>query len=136
MTTERTREIVEAYAANHDPGHLAEEAVFIDMVTGQRYEGREAIGEMLHYVYRVAFDAHAEVDRLIVGQGWAALEGVFVGTHTGPFAGIEATGREVRVPLAVTYDVGEAGITEGRIYLQSAVMMQQLGEIEAEAAAP
>lgn len=106
---------------------VLEEAVFIDTASGQRHEGREAIGEMLNYVYHVAFDARAEEPRLLVGEGTAALEAVFVGTHIGEFAGIPATGREVRVPLCVVYDVAEDGITEGRIYMQAAVMMQPLG---------
>ncbi len=127
MTVERTRAVLEAYAAEHDPQYLAEDAVFIDLAFGQRYEGREAIGEMLHYIYHVAFDARAEDARLIVGEGAAALEALFVGTHTGEFAGVPATGHEVRVPLVVLYEVGEDGITEGRIYLQAATMMQQLG---------
>ncbi len=127
MTTERTREIMEAYAASHDPSYVAEDAVFIDTASGQRHEGREAIAAMLDHVYHVAFNARAEGSRLIVGEGKAALEGTFAGTHTGEFAGIPATGREVRVPLCVTYDVAEEGITEARVYMQAAVMMQQLG---------
>ena len=127
MTVERTRAILEAYAAEHDPQYLAEDAVFTDLASGHRYEGREAIGEMLHHIYHVAFDARAEDARLIVGEGTAALEAMFVGTHVGEFAGVPPTGREVRVPLAVLYEVGEDGITEGRIYLQTATMMEQLG---------
>src|SRR5690606_29461879 len=134
MTVERTREIMEAYAASHDSRYVTEDAVFIDMATGQRHEGREAIDHMLHYVYHVAFDAHVEDARVMIGEGTAAVEAVFVGKHIGDFAGVPATGREVRVPLAVLYDVSEEGITEGRIYLQAAVMMQQLGA--AESAAP
>lgn len=129
MTLERTREIMEAYAASHDPSYVAEDAVFIDTASGQRHEGRDAIAEMLDYVYHVAFDARAEDSRLIVGEGKAALEGTFVGTHTGEFAGIPATGRQVRVPLCVAYDVAEEGITEARVYMQAAVMMRQLGAV-------
>ncbi len=127
ITLEQTRAIVEAYAADHDPSYLAEDAVFIDIATGQRYEGREAIGQMLHYIYQVAFDARAEDARTFIGEGAAAIEAMFVGTHTGDFAGVAATGRDVRVPLVVIYDVNEDGITEGRIYLQAATMMRQLG---------
>lgn len=133
MTIESTRGIMEAYAANHDPQYLAENAVFIDTASGQRHEGREAIGAMLNHVYHVAFNARAENPRLIIGEGEAVLEATFVGTHTGEFAGIPATGREVRVPLAVLYKVGPDGITEGRIYMQAAVMMQQLGATAAAA---
>lgn len=130
MTTEQTRSIIEPYAQSHDPRYVAEDAVFIDTASGQRHEGRDAIAAMLHGIYHVAFDARAEDTRLVVGEGKAALEATFVGRHTGAFAGLPATGREVRVPLCVTYDVAEDGIKEARIYLQAAVMMQQLGAVE------
>lgn len=127
MTVEETRTLVEPYLQHHDASRLAPDVVFHDMSTGDRYEGREGVGQMLHVIYHVAFDARAETHRLIVGAGAAAVEGDFVGRHTGEFAGIPATGREVRVPLCVTYAVAERGITEGRVYMPVNVMMAQLG---------
>lgn len=134
MTIEQTRALIAPYVHSHDPQYLAEDAVFIDTASGQRYEGRDAVAEMLHWVYHVAFDARAEDLKLIVGEGTAAVEGVFVGRHVGEFAGIPATGRTVRVPLCVTYDVAEDGVKEARIYMQGTVMMVQLGVAEAEPA--
>ena len=127
MTIEQTRAHVEPYLRDHDASLLAPDVVFIDMSSGARHEGRDAVGGMLHYIYHVAFDAHAETRSLIIGEGLAAIEGDFVGRHIGEFAGIPATGREVRVPLCVAYVVGEQGITEGRVYMAGNVMMQQLG---------
>jgi predicted ester cyclase len=134
MTIEQTRALIEPYVHSHDPQYLAGDAVFIDTATGQRYEGRDAVAEMLHWIYHVAFDARAEHLHLIVGEGTAAVEGVFVGQHIGEFAGMPATGRTVRVPLCVMYDVAEDGVKEARIYLQAAVMMYQLGITEPEPA--
>ena len=96
------------------------------MGTGERHEGREAIGEMLNWIYHVAFDALAADPRLIIGEGKATLEATFTGTHTGEFAGIQATGKEVSAPLCVTYEVSESGITEARVSMLTSVMMQQL----------
>jgi hypothetical protein len=127
MTVEQTRAIMEPYAASHDPQYLTDDAVFIHMATGERHEGREAVGRMLNYVYHEAFDAHAEPLALSVGEGTATLEATFVGRHIGTFAGIEATGREVRVPLAVTYEVTPEGISGARIYMAMSVMFAQLG---------
>ena len=127
MTLEQTRAIMEPYAASHDPRYLADDAVFTHMGTGERHEGREAIGAMLRWIYHEAFEARAEDPRLSIGEGKATLEATFTGTHTGEFAGIPATGREVRVPLCVTYEVAEDGIKEARVYLLAGVMMQQLG---------
>jgi predicted ester cyclase len=50
-----------------------------------------------------------------------------VGKHIGTFAGVEATGRQVRVPLCVVYDVKEGRIVRGRVYLEAPVLMKQLG---------
>ena len=73
------------------------------------------------------FDATAETTNIIFADGQVALEGYVVGTHTGEFAGIPATGREIRVPIAVLYDVEEEKIKRARIYFEVPVLMQQLG---------
>jgi predicted ester cyclase len=43
------------------------------------------------------------------------LEADFVGTHTGEFAGIAATGASLRVPYSVFYVVTDAGLTALRL---------------------
>lgn len=127
MSVADTRAIVEPYVASHDPRYLTEDAVFVHMATGEEHAGREAVGRMLDYVYHQAFDAHAEDPTLIVGEGAATLEATFVGRHVGTFAGIEATGRDVRIPLAVSYTVTPAGISHARVYMLMNVMFAQLG---------
>ena len=82
---------------------------------------------MLRYVYHEAFEAKAETRNRIYAENNAVLEGDFVGKHIGTFAGIEATGRQVRVPLCVVYDLQDGRIVRGRVYLEVPVMMQQLG---------
>ena len=49
---------------------------------------------------------------------WMAtfIEVDFVGRHTGEFAGIPATGRNVRVAYSVHYDLTNGGISALRIY--------------------
>ncbi len=126
MSVAETRAIIEPYVASHDPRYLTEDAVFIHMATGEEHAGREAVGRMLDHVYHQAFDARAEDVSLIVGEGAATLEATFVGRHIGTFAGIEPTGREVRVPLAVTYTVTPAGVSHARVYMLMNVMFDQL----------
>ena len=48
---------------------------------------------------------------VVVGDGVAALEAVFVGTHIADFAGVPATGVSVRCPYVVSYDVSAGRIT-------------------------
>ena len=82
---------------------------------------------MLDYMYRQAFNATAETRTRICGEDRAMIEGDFVGTHTGEFAGIPASGRQVRVPFCVVYDLAGDRITRGRVYMEMPVMMRQLG---------
>jgi predicted ester cyclase len=55
------------------------------------------------------------------------VEGEFVGKHIGEFAGIPATGKDVRVPLCVVYDLENDQIKRGRIYFETPALLQQLG---------
>lgn len=127
MSIESTRNTMLAYWEKHDSKYLAEDAVFTDTSSGQETKGREAISQMLHYFYHIAFDATMDVKNTIFADGQAVVEGDFVGKHIGEFAGIPASGKSVRVPMCVTYDLEGDQVKRGRIYLQASVLMQQLG---------
>lgn len=118
---------LKAYSETHDVKYVAEDAVFKNLNTGEEYKGRAEIGAMLHYMYHVAFDAKAEVINLVVTEDHAVLEGYFKGRHIGEFAGIKATQKEVDVPICITYDLKNGMIKEGRIYMLSGVLLNQLG---------
>ena len=74
---------------------------------------------MLDHFYHGAFDARVETKNVIVGEGIAVLEADFVGRHIGEFAGVSPTGKDVRVPLAVIYELRDGRIVEGRIYFET-----------------
>ena len=57
-TTSAIKNVV-TYFNTHDTIYISENAVFIDMSSGEETIGRKAIGDMLHYIYHVAFDAKA-----------------------------------------------------------------------------
>jgi predicted ester cyclase len=114
------------YLRSHDARYVTDDAVFINKATGEKFEGREAIGQMLNYFYHVAFDAHAEFTNVIVTEDKALSEGLFIGKHIGEFAGIPATGKIVSVPLCVTYTLEKSQISEARIYMMGDVLIRQL----------
>ena len=126
MKTLEIKETIQNYFETHDTSYLTEDAVFIDMATQQLTVGREAVGQMLHHIYHVAFDAHAEITNTIITENKAILEANFIGKHIGEFAGVPATQKEVNVPLCVVYDLENGLIKIARIYLMATVMMQQL----------
>ena len=126
MSMEHTAKVMEGYWSGHDPEAVAEDAVFYDVGAGNRTEGREAINEMLSFVYEVAFDARFVPERTIISDGRAAVEGRLVGRHIGEFAGVQATNRDVDVPLAVTYTVEDRGITEAHIWFMLSNFLEQV----------
>jgi predicted ester cyclase len=117
---------VEAYFNTHDVQYVAEDAVFTSMNTGEETRGREAVGQMLHYFYHVAFDARAEITNKVITEKKAVLEFNFVGKHIGEFAGMQPTNKEVNVPTCVSYDLENGLIKKGRVYMLFDVLMKQL----------
>lgn len=125
----KTKEIIrpiEKYFESHDTKYLAEDAVFINMETNELTIGKEAIGNMLNYIYHIAFDAYLDKTNSIVTDDKALLEGIFTGKHIGDFAGISATNKTVKVPLCVSYDLEENLIKVARVYMLSSTMIEQL----------
>ena len=130
MSIESTREAVTRYLnSNHsDLSMMAPDVVFTSMATGDEHRGVEALAGMLHYIYHVAFDARAETKSLIVAENQAVLEGDFVGKHIGEFAGVPATGKTVRVPLCVVYDLEGGKIKRGRVYFEVPAFLKQVSQ--------
>jgi predicted ester cyclase len=108
------------------PAFFTDDVVATFEGTDQRADGREAAGQLIRYVHEVAFDARPEVKKLFVDDGQAALEANFVGTHIAEFAGIQPTGREVRVPYSVIYDIRGDKISALRIYFPMSLLIEQL----------
>jgi len=106
--------------------YVTEDAIFVSMNTGEETRGREAIGQMLHYFYHVAFDARAEIINKVITEEKAVLEFNFKGKHIGEFAGMQPTNKEVNVPTCVSYDLENGLIKKGRVYMLVDVMMKQL----------
>jgi hypothetical protein len=126
MSTDETRRVLEAYWEDHDPRYVAENAVFTMLPTGEEIRGRDAITMHLAGFYHGALEARAVRTNAIFADGQGVLEARVVGRHTGAFAGVPATGREVDVPLCVTYDVAGGLIERARIYLLANVLLQQI----------
>jgi steroid delta-isomerase-like uncharacterized protein len=121
-----SRSNMEAYFKTHDVLYVAEDAVFIHMSSGEETKGREAVRQMLQYMYHIAFDAKATIHNMIIDGDKAVLEATFEGTHIGEFAGIQPTNKKVSVPFCVIYDLKNGLIKQARIYMLTDVMLKQL----------
>ena len=129
MSIENTREIMQRYydSEHSDVSMMADDVVFTIMATGQENHGREGVMGMLNYFYHIAFEAKATTRVTLYSENNAMVEGDFVGKHIGEFAGIPATGKDVRVPLCVVYDLENNQIKHGRVYFEMPALLQQLG---------
>ena len=129
MGTERKvmQEYLDALGRRADyPAYFTDDVVATLEGTDQRAVGREAAGQLIRYIHEGAFDARAELKNLLVDDGKAAIEADFAGTHTGEFAGIQPTGRPVRVPYSVVYDLRGDQISALRIYFPMSLLLEQL----------
>jgi steroid delta-isomerase-like uncharacterized protein len=115
------------YFQTHDLKFIAEDAVFRNLTTGEVYKGKAEIGGLLHFMYKVAFNARLETTSYIIEENKASVEGLFTGEHIGEFAGIPATNKKISVPISVSYELKDGLIKEARIYFIDSQLLQQLG---------
>lgn len=141
MSPEQTHALLEPYlaalTAREDIApYLADDVLLTLVEIDQEIRGREAVAGAIDELHRETFDARPEVVNLVVGDGAAAGEFVFVGVHTGEFGGIPATGRQVNVPYTVFYEVADGEIAALRIYGFASGLVAQLTSEAAPAGTP
>lgn len=108
---------------------IAEDAVFHELASKRDYRGKAEIGEMFHWFYEVALDAHSVPRKLILDEeeDAVAIAGRVIGRHTGEFAGVPATGKEINVHMCVTYALRDGQIREAWIYFNVPEFLRQVG---------
>ena len=99
-----------------------------DPLPGQR-QGREGLKEVIGGM-RAAFpDIHWVMEEMVAEGDAVFSYFTGTGTHRGPFLGIPATGREIRVKGMVLDHVVKGKMSDSRILMDTLNMMQQLGAI-------
>jgi steroid delta-isomerase-like uncharacterized protein len=137
VSVEETERVMRSYEEALDHGgdfssFFAEDVLWTTMETGDQLRGREAVRDYLLSFHRQYFHGSPELRGLVVADGSAAAESLFVGRHIAEFAGIPASGKEVRTPYSMFYSVDDGKITELRSYFPFQALIQQLtGAMEA-----
>jgi steroid delta-isomerase-like uncharacterized protein len=135
MSTERTRETMQAYAeallSSGDFGrYLADDVTLVFMGANRRVQGRDAVRQLITFIHEIAFRTAIEVKTVLCDGARAAIEAEFVGTHIGEFEGVPASHRDVRLPYAVSYDVENGRISSLRLYFALDELLRQIGAAE------
>jgi steroid delta-isomerase-like uncharacterized protein len=126
-TAQTMRSYLDALLARGDfADSFSDEVTWTTVGTGQELQGRQPVRDFITWMHTQAFDAHPKVKTLVVGDGQAALEADFVGTHTSEFLGIPATGKSVQVPYCVIYDLQDDKLVALRAYIPMDLFTQQL----------
>jgi steroid delta-isomerase-like uncharacterized protein len=127
-TSKTMRSYLDALVARGDfADYFTDDVTWTTIGTGQEVRGREPVRDFLTWMHTQAFDATPKVKTLVVGDGQAALEADFVGTHTGEFLGMPASGKSVQVPYCVIYDLRDNKLAALRAYIPMDLFSQQLG---------
>ena len=103
--------------------------VVIRLPTGT-LEGKTAVRDNFVRPFISAFpgNIHA-IQNLAHAPSLVAVEWSFEAKHTGPFANVQPTGKQVKVPGCsfYEYEPGMKQITAGRIYFDLGTLLRQIG---------
>ncbi len=92
--------------------------------------GLEGASSLLQ-AYATAFpDFHNATDDLFADGDQVVLRWTFTGTNSGPFADIDATGKQVRVPRCIgIFRLDGGKVNQGHLAWDKYALLQQLGVI-------
>jgi steroid delta-isomerase-like uncharacterized protein len=97
------------------------------VVTAQgRVLGLEGFGALVQDTLAAFPDLRVEVERWVEDGETVVTEEVMCGTHDGDFAGLKATGRAIRLPMAIVHRVVDGKIVERVTYHDTAGVLRQL----------
>ncbi len=101
------------------------------MALGVVHEGDEAV-LAYHRAQREAFpdQRHEHLRIHVADDDTVITEFDLIGTNTGPFLGLEPTGRSFRVPTIAVFSFRGDRITNERVYLDGASLLRQIGREE------
>jgi steroid delta-isomerase-like uncharacterized protein len=97
-------------------------------VNAEHVAGREAVRSFYAEVFQGFPDFTIDVRQTHASDDAVIVEVLMRGTHTGPFRGIPATGRQMAVPVCAVFPFDENEKLAGeRLYYDVALMLTQLG---------
>ncbi|QDN84301.1 ester cyclase [Streptomyces sp. S1A1-7] len=116
-----------------DPA-LARKFIVPDIVMhfgGRTQQGRDTYLGIVAANMKAFPDLRWTVEDMRAEGDTVAIRYTMTGTHMGPFAGVEATGRAIRAESMAFYRLAHGKIVEERAQLDMLSILQQMGAIPA-----
>lgn len=88
--------------------------------------GATAVTELLGRLLTAFPNLHTEVFALYDAEFAVILEGQWVGTQTGAWLGLPASGRVMNLPFVAIFKFEETRLVGKKVYFDSGLMMRQL----------
>jgi len=115
-------------ASNRMQDHFHEDFQWRGNVGCGLKDGLKAFRLNWQFPIRAAFkDRTFTTEKFIADGDWAACFGILEGTHNGPFMGIPATGKRVKIPYMDFWRVEDGRIKDNPVFVDFASVMLQLG---------
>ena len=89
--------------------------------------GREGVRQNLEMILRGFPDVRVEVEQIIASGDSVVVRTRTTGTHKGSFAGISPTNKSIVVQGCNVYEIRNGKAIQGRLYSDTATLLQQLG---------
>ena len=93
--------------------------------------GRAAAQDLLRVYWEGSSDLHFDITGIFGDGDKVAVQWQSSGRHTGPFAGIPATGRHSSSRGCTVYTCADGKITHSAVYWDSAHLLRDLGALPA-----
>ena len=101
---------------------------YLRLGSGTEARGREAVAEVYATRFRNVPDQHFDVERSVVTDDMAVIEGYVNATPQGTFYGMPAYGKRIRVPATVWIEFADGKLAGERGYYDTAELRRQLAE--------
>jgi len=92
-------------------------------------DGAAAVRDLLNTMLTGFPDWHIEPGPLRHGDDFVFVEVQMTGTHNGPWAGWEPTGRKMDVPVACVFEFDQDRLVCEKVYFDFATVARQLGKL-------
>ncbi len=106
---------------------LYDDPIYKIMATSATFRGKEQVAQFYTGLFDGVPDANFELINAFVGEEGVVEESILRGTHRGKLFGIEATGREIALPLTIVFPIIGGQIMGERLYFDLATLARQLG---------